>query len=141
MGVEEQCHFFTYHWSNASTFPDTCFLLTEILEPITVCSDNSCISGSNNCAYSLCGFLNAGTLHPDGLIVEDTKEIGMLLMGPCASPDVLTVAVGGGGLNPNKHYSGGGSGSSYIEFDQLSITSPFMNFEAQVGSAGQVSRV
>ena len=28
--IEEECKYFTYYWANATTFPNTCFLLTEI---------------------------------------------------------------------------------------------------------------
>ena len=52
--VEADCHFFTYHWSNSSLYPSTCFLLTDLMDPISPCQDDdgsSCISGSPNCEY------------------------------------------------------------------------------------------
>ena len=58
-----ECNFFTYHYGNSSTFPDTCSLLTELREPITHCEDGTCISGSPNCDQNLCGFLDDGSLY------------------------------------------------------------------------------
>ena len=57
--VEEQCQFFTFHFSNSTVYPSTCFLLREIQEPIVPCQDETCTSGSPNCENSLCGFLQA----------------------------------------------------------------------------------
>ena len=47
--IQEGCEFITYHNSNSSTYHETCFLLTELREPITYCENDTCLSGSPNC--------------------------------------------------------------------------------------------
>ena len=137
--VVESCHFFTYHWSNSSTNPDTCFLLKELQEPLRACEDGSCISGSTNCEYSLCGFLEDGIMYQNGIIANETKEVDMLMLGPCASSGALAVVVGGGASMVNN--DGAGCGSGYVEFTELSVSEPLMHFEAIVGLATKSSKV
>ena len=137
--VEEQCQFFTFHFSNSTVYPSTCFLLSEIQEPITACEDETCISGSPNCENSLCTFLENGVLFPSGIIVTETKDIEMLTIGPCSSnTSALAVVVGGGGSTTS---AVAGSGSGYVEFQEIRFSRPYMQIEAKVGSAGQASMV
>ena len=137
--VEEECRFFTYYWPNSSANANTCFLLRDVKEPITICQDDSCISGSDNCENDLCGFLNDGMLNQVSTVANETKEIDLLVMGPCSGgiTSVLAVAIGGGGSTGND----AGSGSGYIEYVELNVTDPIMQFEAQVGLAKEASRV
>ena len=137
--IREECHFFTYHWSNSSTFPNTCFLLTEIQEPINVCPENTCVSGGDNCEYSMCGFVGDGILHPNGIIVNETKDVSMLMLGPaCGSKSAIAVAIGGGG---QQNDDGAGCGSGYVEFTEFNVSAPLIKFEAIVGSANLLSQV
>ena len=39
--VEERCQFFTFYFSNSTVYPSTCFLLSEIKEPIVPCQDET----------------------------------------------------------------------------------------------------
>ena len=130
-----ECNFFTYHYGNSSTYPDTCFLLTELREPITYCRGRTCISGSQNCDQSLCGYLDDGTLYPNGIVVTESKNIGLILIGSCGAP--LAVAVGGGGTTQED----AGSGSGYVEFVELSINGPYRQLSAKVGAAQQESQL
>ena len=113
----------------------TCFLLTELLEPITHCEDGSCASGSPNCAQSLCGYVDEGVLHPSGVLVNTSKEVGLLLIGSCPVP--LAVVVGGGGSSVAANDAGSGSG--YVEFAEIDADGPFTRFEASVGSRGEAT--
>ena len=128
-----ECNFFTYHFANSSTYPDTCFLLTELREPITYCEGRTCISGSQNCNPSLCGYLVDGQIYPNGIVVTESKDIDLLLIGSCGTP--LAVAVGGGGSTS----SDAGSGSGYVEILELTINGPYREFSAEVGTARQAS--
>lgn len=134
--VEELCQFFTFHFSNSTLYPNTCFLLSEIREPITACQeDETCTSGSPNCENSLCGFLENGILFSNGIMVTESKEIDLLTIGPCSSNDVVAVVVGGGG----RDIYVGGAGSGYVEFKELQFSRPYMQLEATVGSSEQQS--
>ena len=137
--VEEQCKFFTFHFSNSTLYPSTCFLLSEILEPITACLEvDTCTSGSPNCENSLCGFLENGALAPDGVLVTETKGIDLLTIGPCSAYPVLAVLVGGGGYWWI-YGAYGGAGSGYVKFQELPSSQPFVQFEATVGSSQRQS--
>ena len=130
--VEEQCQFFTYHFSNATLYPSTCFLLSKIQEPITACQEaESCTSGSPNCENSLCGLLENGILFPNGSVITASKEIDLLTIGPCSESGVLAVVVGGGG---SKGGYASGQGSGYVEFQRLQLSQPYLQIEATVGS-------
>ena len=83
----------------------------------------------------MCTFLDGGFSRPNGIAVTDTKEIDFLAIGEC--PIVLAVAVGGGGTTTDD----AGSGSGYIEFQELRVSQPYMRFEARVGSAAEASEV
>ena len=135
--ITEGCSFYTHHWGNSSRRPTaaTCYLLTALLEPITHCEDGSCASGSPNCAQSLCGYLDEGVLHPDGVLVNASREIGLLLIGSCPAP--LAVVVGGGGSSVAANDAGSGSG--YVEFAEIDAGGPFTRFEVTVGSRGEAT--
>ena len=83
----------------------------------------------------MCTFLDGGFSRPDGIVVTDTKEIDFLAIGDC--PIVLVVAVGGGGNTTVD----AGSGSGYVEFQELRVSQPYMRFEARVGSGAESSEV
>ena len=137
--VVEQCQFFTFHFSNSTLYPSTCFLLSEIQEPIIACQNETCITGSSKCENSVCGFLENGVLFPSGIIVTETTEVDMLTIGPCSSTGAVAVVVGGGGTSS----SDAGSGSGFVEFKELtpSDSGPYMKFTAVVGSAGEASEL
>ena len=80
--VEDQCKFFTFHFSNSTLYPSTCFLLSEIREPITACQEvGTCTSGSPNCENSLCGFLDNGALVQNAILVNETKDMRTIVDG------------------------------------------------------------
>ena len=133
--IAPECNFFTYHYGNSSTFADTCFLLTELREPISYCQDGTCISGSPNCNQNFCGYLDDGMLYPNGIVVTESKAVDLILIGSCGTP--LTVAIGGGGTA----FGYGGSGSGYVEFVELGINGPYRKFSASVGAAQQESQL
>ena len=129
--VLQECKFFTSYWANS-----TCFLLTELLEPITYCEDGSCISGSPNCEQNVCGFLDNGILYPNGILVTESKAIDQIVIGIC--PAAVAVAIGGGGST----IYDAGSGSGYVEFSELDIPNgPYLQLQATVGAAGQSSEL
>ena len=98
---DEQCNFYTYHRGNSSLYPSTCFLLSEIREPIRACDGDTCVSGTPNCQDSLCTFLEGGFSLQSGVLTIDdntlvqTRDIDLLMLGSCPNP--IIVAVGGGG--------------------------------------------
>ena len=110
------CNFYTFHGENSTTYPDTCFLLTELREPITYCGVGTCVSGSPDCKASLCGYLEEGKLYPNGTVVTETKNIALLMIGECNAP--VAVAVGGGGTTQYDN----GSGSGYVNWTELVST-------------------
>ena len=126
--VEEHCHFFTYYFSNATVYPSSCFLLSEIQGPITACQDESCITKSSNCEYSSCALFDDDILFAKGIVITGSKEIDLLTIGPCSANGLLSVVVGGGGSGS---YSGSGSG--YIRFQELQFSRPYVQFKALVG--------
>ena len=132
--IQEGCNFFTYHNSNSSTYPETCFLLTELREPITHCENETCLSGSPNCDQNVCGFLDEGILYPNGIVVTESREIDLILIGSCLNP--LAVAVGAGGSSRMLSSYDAGAGSGYVEFAEIDIVSPYRRFEATVGPRG-----
>ena len=144
---EERCKFFTYHYGNSSLYPETCFLLSELQEPISLCEDGICVSGSSKCEESLCSFLDNGVWQTNGVIVTDigTTQVDLLRIGPCSVYPVIVVAVGGGGSNSGSRGSNGynyaGAGSGYIEYVEGTLSEGYVQFEASVGSAGMVSEV
>ena len=83
----------------------------------------------------MCGFLENGVLFPSGIIVTETKDIGVLTIGPCSAVGAVVVVVGGGGTSTLD----AGSGSGYVEFKELQFPRPYSNLGATVGSAGQQS--
>ena len=141
--IREECNYFTYHWDNSTTFPATCFLLEELLEPITHCEDGTCISGSPGCVrtgQNLCAFLDNGILYPNGIVVTETdfpgKAIDQIIIGEC--PAAIAVAVGGGGTSDYD----AGSGSGYVEFIELEApTNPYMQFQLIVGKHDEASEL
>ena len=135
--VEEQCKFFTFHFSNSTLYPSTCFLLREIQGPIIPCQDDTCTTVSSKCENSLCIFLEDGVLVPNGIILNETKDVDILTIGPCsAGANVLAMVVGGGG---SWNGGGGGPGSGYVEFQELPSSQPFVQFDATVGSSDEQS--
>ena len=133
--VEEQCRFFTFYFSNSTLYESTCFLLSDIQGPITPCQDDTCTTVSSNCKNSACGFLENGVLVPNGIILKETKNIDLLTIGPCSATanGVVAVVVGGGGSEGGGRYIGG-AGSGYVNFTELPLSQPFVQFEATVGS-------
>ena len=134
--VVEQCQFFTHYYSNSTVNPNTCFLLSEIQGPITPCQNDTCTTASSNCENSACGFFENDVLVPNGIILNETKYVDLLTIGPCSATanGVLAVVVGGGGFG-----STAGGGSGYIQFLELPSSQPFVQFEATVGSSDEQS--
>merc|ERR1711884_600725 len=100
--------------------------------------NRSCISGSQNCdiiPQNLCGYLVDGILYPNGIVITESKDVDLILIGSCGTP--LAVAIGGGGTTRQD----AGSGSGYVEFVELSINGPYRQFSATVGSAQQESQL
>ena len=131
------CNFYTYHRLNSTLFSSTCFLLTELEEPVVPCEGSTCSSGSPDCASTLCSFFQLegnGTLHPNGIVITETKDVGMVRIGLC--PNIFVVAVGGGGEG---YFAGGGSG--YIQQAELRSYLPYSTLNANVGGSGRSSSV
>ena len=70
-----ECNFYTHHDGNSLTYPDTCFFLTELREPLTQCEDGTCVSGSPNCQQSLCGYLGGDSIEFFWLEVRLEKRL------------------------------------------------------------------
>ena len=104
--LEAQCTVYTFHRSNDSTYPRTCFLLTELGLPIRECEGETCVTGLPNCEGSICAFIEKGLMFPQGVIVtEGEKDIELLTLGTCPSP--VAIAIGGGGYGGEFDGTGG----------------------------------
>ena len=92
---------YTYHPAINPTFPETCYLLSDLQEPIRECEgdqgNTTCVTSLPNCEGSLCTFLQNEMMFPNGILVtgEGEKEIELLRLGAC--PATMAVAIGGGG--------------------------------------------
>ena len=127
------CHAYTYHFANSTSYPETCFLLTKLQKPISNCNDRSCLSGSPDCDLDLspCGFRVDGVFYSKSIVVNDTTkttDIDVISNGACGT--LLAVAIAGGGTT----YGDAGSGSGYVEYTELSITSNRV-LRAKIGGA------
>ena len=132
------CRFYTFHRDNSTLYPSTCFLLSEIREPIRACDGDICVSGTPNCEDSLCAFLEDGFTLPSGVLTIDdntlvqTRNIDLLMLGSCPNP--IVVAVGGGGKTTSGY---GGGGSGFIEFAEIRGEKSYSSYSAYIGSAGE----
>ena len=140
--AEEQCLFFTYHYANSTPYPRSCFLLTEIQGPLSPCQEGTCITASSKCESDACGFFDDSTFYSNGILINETKTIDLLAMGPCSiDATILAVAVGGGGSAG----ADAGAGSGYVEFIEFglpgNLTLPYLQLQATVGAAGQSSEL
>merc|ERR1712117_456460 len=158
------CNVYSYYGPTGAPFRDTCLLFSDCIKldvvedcitedlklegvvpfcdaPMTgILGDNvldivSGISGAE-CENSACGFFENDVLVPNGIILNETKYVDLLTIGPCSATanGVLAVVVGGGGFG-----STAGGGSGYIQFLELPSSQPFVQFEATVGSSDEQS--
>jgi len=128
------CDAYTYHFGNSTTYPETCFLLTELLKPLSLCDDGTCLSGSPECNLFPCGFRVDGVFYPNIIVVNATTDIDVISDGSCDT--LLAVAVGGGGTTSVD----AGSGSGYVEFAEISPL-PSGQLRAEVGGPTEVTKL
>jgi len=135
--VDSQCQYYTYHSSEDPVFPQICFLLSELVQPLQPC--DHCSSGAADCfSTTLCGFIVPGQAEivdtflfaePSGNVSLHSVHIGSNIC------EFSILGIGGGGVGTS---GGGGSGG-------VSQASHVMNssteIEISVGDAGQVSSV
>ena len=58
-------------------------------------------------------------MHRDGIVVTESKDIDLVVIGSCGAP--VAVAVGGGGTNQYDT----GSGSGYVEYVELNVNGSY----------------
>ena len=134
---DELCQFYTYHYPNSSLYPSTCYLLSDLLEPIKACGDGvNCVSGTKNCERSMCGFVDKGYL-TSGVLVEETKPIELLRLGTCGTPTAIAVGGGAGVGDPEDIWAGGGSG--FIEYYEFRPHMSYLQLMAYIGTGGEAS--
>ena len=136
------CKFYTYHNGSDPNYPQLCFLLTHLEEPLKACS--YCSTGTARCTVdTVCGFLN-GTQVNESLFFTDTHathKVETVSVGRC---EVNVVAIGGGGRGGyymsgmTKYGGGGGSGHVYLTSHVLRESS---NLLLEVGARGEPSSV
>ena len=130
---EERCGFYTYHSSASSYFPNTCFLMTMLEEPIKSCS--SCQTGAIACTGTAeCHLMTAqrNSTVP-ALIFTDwqAEDITVIALGSCS----LTVVVVGGGAG--SYSSGSGGGSGYVAWEKFPVQSSLFTMDVTVGGGGR----
>ena len=138
------CKFYTYHNESDPNYPQLCFLLTYLEEPLKTCSH--CSTGSVSCAVdTVCGFRN-GTMvsEAEALIFTDTSstiELETVTVGKC---EVNILAIGGGGQGSWKNSGGlnfgGGGGSGHV-FLTSYVLRKSSNLLLNVGGRGKPSSV
>ena len=58
-------------------------------------------------------------MHRDGIVVTESKDVDLVVIGSCGAP--VAVAVGGGGTNQYDT----GSGSGYVEYVDLNVNGSY----------------
>ena len=75
---EDGCSVYTYHPAVNPTFPETCYLLTALQDPVRECEgdpgNTTCVTGLPNCEGSLCTFLEGGNMFPNGILATEEGE-------------------------------------------------------------------
>ena len=134
--LEAGCALYTHHRNNDSTYPNTCFLLSALGEPVRECEDATCVTGLPNCEGSVCAFIVGGIMFPQGvLVIEREEDVEVLTLGVCPSP--VAIAIGGGG-----GYSYlGGAGSGYINYSTSLPVKGYLKMQAYPGGASEDSYV
>ena len=118
----EGCKFFTYYDENHTGFPNICFLLSDLEDPIQSCEN--CISSPVDCNVGHCGFL--GTQNISAMIISESTKVTVFKLGKC---NLKALAMGPGGyygsyFNGNCIYRNGG-GSGYLNFTLIPVNSHF----------------
>ena len=75
---EEICSVYTYHPANNPTFPETCYLLTEIQEPVRECMGDTCETGLPDCEGNVCAFIVDGAMFPQVVHERNTTQIRIM---------------------------------------------------------------
>ena len=117
----------------------TCFLLTDIVEPIRVCEDNGCTSGAPNTKcnqVAFCGYITNGYgSFNRGVLVTETSNptnISLVSIGYCQPPIVIAIGAGG-------HSVPFGGGSGFVEHKIMTdLNQGFMEFVAYAGEQSPV---
>jgi|ERR1719369_115653 len=105
----EECSFYTYYSDTDPAYPNWCFLLSGMQEPVKVCAH--CTSGPVDCGQSMCGIIMAeGSSIMDHLKVETVgaTSLHLVKLGDTCDAQLYIWGVGGGGAGGS--YCGGGSG-------------------------------
>ena len=129
--LEEQCAVYTFRRGNDSTYPNTCFLLSALGEPVRECEDATCVTGLPNCKGSICAYVEGGIMFPQGmLVIIEEKDIELLTLGLCPLP--VAIAIGGGG-STNRNIYGAGGGSGYMSYSATLPHKAYIKMHAYPG--------
>lgn len=137
--TDPSCKFYTYYSSEDPSNPNTCFLLSEILEPARACTH--CRTGSADCSRDgFCRFsLPDDTVLLESVFLNETvtnKRVNVFSIGNINNPCVLTlVAVGGGGRVP---FCTGGAGSGYVSQGSYKLGETIL---ISIGGPGQATSI
>ena len=105
----DDCLFYTYYSETDPVYPNWCFHLSHIQEPLKVCQH--CTSGPVQCDQAMCGMiLTEGSSIMESLMVDTVgnTSIHIVRLGDACHAQLYIWAVGGGGAGGL--YAGGGSG-------------------------------
>ena len=143
--AEAQCNFYTYHDPRDQSYPATCFLLTNLQQPLSYVRYNNGFdfashfsTGTKNCDTNSeggCFLITAGRQTTDSALIFieaydiDHPSVQAVVVGTCS---LTALAVGGG-------YSRGG-GSGFIVWDEITVKGSLL-VEVKVGGPGRFTRV
>ena len=134
------CSYYTYFTAQDSHFPELCFLLSSLEDPVTVCPH--CLTGPRDCQEEepACQLEYEGKLSSSLLM---TRSGVVNIVSSTGTQDCLltALAVGGGGKGGEEQFLdyGGGGGSGYIEYFSGSLNKDTL--DVTVGRSGEYSSV
>ena len=127
------CHFYTYHGMSDEFNPGSCFLLSNILEPVLPCE--KCRTGLQSCPRDGCFFLTENGTTTKERVITTSSTLPAFFHGTC---ELNALAVGWGG---SKITVNGGGGSGYVSWKTFNASLGESVFEVTVGVGGGNSMV
>merc|ERR1712029_950314 len=97
-GEHDDCNFYTYLNSSAPSFGRTCFILSDLVEPLTICEEGYCSTTIANCnnGTGKCGFISEEGHYNEEMLLTETSVVQMLSLGNCQRKRPAFTIVGGG---------------------------------------------
>ena len=139
---ESRCDLYTYYGSGDPVQPETCFLLTGVLQQGTSVSPcESCHTGpwqckvNTNCQAAVLRTINGSASNV--IFAEESSIVTLVANEKDCYVDLDVIAIGGGGHGAR----GAGAGSGYVETGRISLLINNPAMEVTVGSSQAPSKV